>query len=293
MFNKKMMKEERQVILCFLLLPLLLLLIFGILPILSLVQYSFTSWNGLTPVKDYVGLDNYIKILSEPSYLKVFFNSLVYFIAGFIQIIIGLTLAIILSFKVKFKSFFKTIFVFPILISGVAISMMFRMFFEPGGTFDVILTVIGLEDHIQYWLGNPKYVNYTLGSISIWRHTGRSFVLYFGAIQAIPVEYYKAVEIEGANIWHKIRLVILPNIKTVMNINFILLTIGAISAFEIPMIMTNGSNGTATFLLKTMQTAFDKKMVGLASSMGVLMTLIIIAISMLQRKLCREETDNA
>lgn len=291
MKNNNLRKKERQIIFIFLFFPLSLLIIFGFLPIFNLISYSFTSWNGLSEVKEFVGLDNYIKILTNPKYIQVFLNSFYYFISGILQIIVALYFAIILSSKIKFKGFFKATFVFPTLISGVAISMMFRVFFEPSGTFDYILTSLGLNNMINYWLGDPRFVNYTLASISLWRHTGISFIMYFGAIQAIPQEYYKVAEIEGASFMQKVRYVILPNIHIVLKINFILLVVGAISVFEIPMIMTNGSNGTATFLLETMKTAFDKKMIGLASSMAVVITIVIVIMSLIQKKMYRNDDD--
>ena len=285
-------RKERQLIGFFLFCPLLLLFTFGIYPMIALIEYSFTSWNGLSPTKNYVGLTNYIKILTDSSYLRVLFNSLVYFVSGFIQIVIALFFAILLSGRVKGCNFFKATFVFPCLISGMAVAMLFRLFLSPGGSFDRLLTLLGLEDSIRYWLGDPRVVNYTLGAISIWRHTGKSFILYFGAIKCIPVEHYKLAEIEGASWLQRIRYVILPGIHIVLKINFILLTIGAISTFELPMILTNGSNGTATFLLQTMKTAFDKKMFGLAASMAVIVSLVILMITTLQNKFYKGEEDD-
>ena len=285
-------KKEKQLISFFLFCPLLLLFTFGIYPIIAIIQYSFTSWNGLSPTKEYVGFANYVKILTDSSYIKVFLNSFIYFISGFIQIVIALCFAIILSNKVKGRAFFKATFVFPCLISGMAVAMLFRLFLSPGGSLDQLLTLLGLEDHIRYWLGDPRVVNYTLGAISIWRHTGRSFILYFGAIQCIPVEHYKLAEIEEASWLQRIRYIILPGIHIVLKINFVLLTIGAISTFELPLILTNGSNGTSTFLLQTMKTAFDKKMFGLAASMAVIVSLVILAITMIQNKCYRREEND-
>lgn len=287
--KSKLLKKERKIIFIFLFFPILLLILFGVLPIVSIFNYSFTSWNGLSQSKNFIGFDNFIKILTDPNYIEVFKNSFYYFISGVLQIIIGLTLGIILSFKVKYKNFFKGVFIFPLLISGVAISMIFRMFFAPDGTFDQILTFLGLENYINFWLGDPKIVNYTLASISLWKFTGFSFIMYFGAIQTIPKEYFKLGEIEGASVFQKVRYIILPNIDTVLKINFTLLIIGSISAFEIPMIMTNGSNGTTTFLLMTMKTAFENKKIGLASSMAVIISIVIIVMTLIQKRICKND----
>lgn len=285
-------KKERQLISYFLFCPLLLLFTFGLYPICALIEYSFTSWNGLSPTKEYVGLSNYIKIFTDPTYIKVFLNSFVYFVSGIIQIIIALFFAIMLSGKVRGKNFFKATFVFPCLISGMAVAMLFKVFFTPGGSFDSLLIFLGLEDHIRYWLGDPRIVNTTLGAISIWKNTGKSFILYFGAISCVPLEHYRLAEIEGASSWQKIRYIILPGIQIVLKINFMLLTIGALSAFELPLILTNGANGTTTFLLQTMKAAFEKKQYGMAASMAVIVSLVIITITTIQNKWHKGEEDD-
>ncbi|MFU7516412.1 carbohydrate ABC transporter permease [Clostridium sp. HCS.1] len=291
MNNVNFIKKERQIIFLFLFFPILLLFLFGFLPIIEIVIYSFTSWNGISSTKEFIGFDNYIKVLTNPTYFQVFKNSLYYFLSGILQIIIAMIFAIMLSSKVKFKGFFKASFVFPTLISGVAISMMFRVFFEPGGTFDAALGALGFGEFVHYWLGDPRIVNYTLASISLWRFTGRSFIMYFGAIQSIPREYIKAAEIEGASVIQKVRYVILPNIHTIIKINFLLLIIGAISVFEIPMIMTNGSNGTSTFLLQTLKTAFEQKKIGLAAAMAVIISIVIIIATIIQKKVYSNDED--
>ncbi|MCI8702414.1 MAG: sugar ABC transporter permease [Turicibacter sp.] len=287
--NSSLHKKERVLIGLFLFIPLLLLITFGFLPLLEIISYSFTSWNGISSQKPWVGWNNYVKVLTSPQYFQVFINNLYYFVSGLLQILIALYLAILLSFKVKFKSFFKASIVFPTLISGVAISMMFRLFYTPGGPFDTLLITLGLEKLIHFWLGDPRYVNYTLAGISLWRHTGLRFLMFYAAIQTIPKEYYQVAEIEGATTFQKIRYIILPNIHTILKINFILLTVGAVTAFEIPMIITNGSNGTTTFLLQTLKTAFEQKQLGLAASMAVVMMLALILLTSLQKKLFRND----
>lgn len=291
MKNNNLRKKERGVAFFFLFFPILLLVTFGLLPIFHLFQYSITSWNGLSDVKEFVGADNFIKIITDPDYIKVFLNSFYYIVSGILQMVVSLYFAILLSEKVKFKSFFKATIFFPTLISGVAISMMFRMFYSPDGTFNELLSIFGLEEHIKLWVGDPKVVNYTLASISLWRYTGFSFIMYLGAIASIPKEYKKVAQLEGASFIQQIRYVILPNIQTVIKLNFILITIAAISAFEIPMIMTNGSNGTSTFLLQTMKTAFEKRMFGLASSMAVILAIAIGILLILQNKIYRNDKD--
>lgn len=272
----------------FLFVPLLLLVVFGLLPIFGIFYYSFTNWDGISSSYQFVGFSNYIKVLTDPEYLEIFAVSIFYFISGLLQIIVGFYFAVVLAFNTKFSNFFKMFLVIPVLISGVSISMMFLLFYCPEGTFDWLLTILGLQEHLHYWLGDPRLVNYTLASISFWRYMGFSFLLFYGSIFAIPSEYLEAADIDGANLWQKVKYIIIPNLKTVITINFTLLIIGAISVFEIPLIMTGGANGTKTFVIETMNTAFESQLIGLASAMAVIISLVIIGLALLQRKLSKD-----
>ncbi|MGL4850731.1 MAG: carbohydrate ABC transporter permease [Clostridium sp.] len=279
---KNKILKERKVIVAFLSLPIILLILFGIIPIIGLVYYSFTKWNGIGNIEQFIFFDNYIEILTSEKYLEVFKNCIYYLISGILQIIIGFSLALVLSFKVRGKGIFKSIFLLPILLSGVTIAMMFRVFFSPDGTLNGILGLIGLEEMKRYWLGDPSLVNWSLSFISLWRYTALSFILYLSAISSIKKEYFKVIEIEGGGILQKIWYVIIPNIKTTISVNLLMLLIGVVSVFDIPMIMTGGSNGTSTFILKTMDVAFKDKEFGLASAMAVIVSLIIIVLGSLR-----------
>lgn len=281
--------KERRVIISLLFFPLLLLLVFGLWPIINLVYLSFTDWNGISSAKEWLGLENYRKILTDPTYISIFKTNLYYLGSGVLQIILALYFAIILSFKTKGSSLFKASFIMPLLISSVAISMMFRLFYSADGGFNSLLNQLGLGHLIGYWLGDPSKANLTLASISLWRNIGRSFLLYLAAIQTIPPEYYKVAELEGASFWQKVKWIILPNITTVIKLDLILLTIGVVSVFELPFIMLNGSNGTATVLVKTMKLAFDNKKFGMAASLSVLLTLMIACLTLIQKKVSQRE----
>ncbi len=107
--------------------------------------YSFTKWDGFG-AKEFIGLENYKTIFTDPEYFSVFKVSLYYFVATFLQMGLALYFATILSFKVKFENFFKGVLFFPYLLNGVAIGFIFLFFFRPDGTFDTILNAIGLGD---------------------------------------------------------------------------------------------------------------------------------------------------
>lgn len=265
-----------------------LLLLLTYLPAANMLWYSLNNWTGFGPVDDFVGLDNYVAVFTEPRIFAVFGVSLYYFVGSFVQMAIALYFATLLSFSTMFSNFFRGVLFFPYLINGVAIGFVFLYLFQPGGTLDTVLGWVGITNTPQ-WLGDASIANYSLASTSVWRYTGLNFVLFLGAIQSIPSELYEAAELDGANRWKQFRYIIFPGIRRIIGLSFILAVAGSLSVFEIPFIMTTGANGTATFVIQTIQTAFQFRQVGLASAMAVVLLVIVLVVTWLQRRVFPDE----
>jgi len=280
--------EKRLLVFSFTIIPILLLLVFSYYPLVKMVQYSLTDWNGYSKDPNFVGLENYKTVLTNPNYFSVFKTSLYYFIATFFQLGIALLFATILSFKVKFANFWKGILFFPYLLNGVAIGFIFLYFYKGGGTLDTVLKAIGLGDQIKLWLGDRSINNISLAFTSIWRYTGFNFLVFLGAIQSINPEVYEAAEIDGANRWDQFRYIIIPSIRNIVFLNIILGVSGSLSVFDIPYIMTGGSNETSTFVIQTIDTAFKYNKVGLASAMAIILLFIVIVVSLIQKVVTSE-----
>ena len=107
--------------------------------------YSATDWDGLDKTKNFVGFDNYVEVFTDPDNVRVFYVSLYYFVASFVQMALALYFATILSFKIRFRNLWKGILFFPYLINGVAIGLIFLNFLKPGGGLDTVLLTAGLE----------------------------------------------------------------------------------------------------------------------------------------------------
>ncbi len=273
----------------FLLAPLALLALFTYVPVATMLYYSLTDWDGLRRNPDFIGLENYVEIFTRPELFEVFVVSLYYLGASVVQICLALYFATVLSFKVRFANLFKGILFFPYLVNGVAIGMIFLYFFQPGGTFDAALGVLGLGDLSRQWLGDPDTINYSLSATSVWRFMGLNFVLFLGAIQSIPGELYEAAELDGANRWHQFRYIIAPGIRPVLSLTVILSISGSLSVFEIPYIMTGGATGTETFVIQTVKLAFQFNKTGLASAAAVVLLLIVLAVTWVQRRLAPDD----
>jgi len=275
--------QQRILTVAFTIVPLTLLFTFTFLPMFNMFYYSFLKWNGFSKTKEFIGLANYVRIFSDPEYFSVFGVSLYYLIGAILQLGLALYFATMLTFKVRGKNFFKGVLFFPVLMNGVAIGFIFLFFFKPGYVLDTLLSALGLDSWIRFWLRNPDIINISLAGTSIWRYMGWNFVIFLGAIQSISGDIYDAASIDGANRFQQFRYIIWPSILPIIELNLILAVKGAISVFEIPYIMTKGANGSMTFVIKTVETAFKFNKVGLASSMAVILLAIVIATTLLQR----------
>ncbi|MFJ9153870.1 carbohydrate ABC transporter permease [Streptomyces sp. NPDC102270] len=272
----------------FLIAPLALLITFTYAPIVNMLAYSFTDWDGVSPVLHYTGAENYQEVFTRPDLFEVFWVSGYYLAASAVQIVLALYFATVLSSNVRFRNFFKGVLFFPYLINGVAIGFVFLYFFQDGGTLDSVLSLFGVHtDHA--WLGTPASANTSLAGVSVWRYLGLNFVLFLGAIQSIPGELYEAAELDGANRWHQFRHIIAPGIKPILTLTVILSISGSLSVFEIPYIMTGGATGTETFVIQTVNLAFRFNKTGLASAAAVVLLLIILLVTWVQRRLVPDD----
>ncbi|MBD8059851.1 sugar ABC transporter permease [Cellulomonas sp. JH27-2] len=273
----------------FLVIPVGLLVLLTYVPVANMFFYSITDWDGLDKTKNVIGFDNYVSVFTEPDNLRVFVVSLYYFAGSFVQMALALYFATLLSFKVRFKNLWKGFLFFPYLINGVAIGLIFLNFVKPGGGLDSTLMALGLDSLVKQWTGDPDVINYTLAGVSVWRYMGLNFVMFLGAIQSVPRDIYEAADLDGATRWHQFRHIILPSIRPIVGLSFILAISGSLSVFEIPYIMTGGANGSETFVIRTVRMAFVNNKVGLASAMAVVLLIIVLLVTWLQRRLVPDE----
>lgn len=282
----------------FLLIPLVLLVTFTYIPAFKMLKDSFYDRDQFGFDAKFIGLDNYKTIFTNPDYLVTFKNSLYYLVGSFVQQIVALLVASILCSKIRGKGFFKGVLFFPYLMNGVAVSLIFLKFFSKGsppltgeGTLNSIIEL--LDGEPVKWLSTPFLANCCLVFVSIWRYIGFDIIMYMGAIQSISPDLYEASDLDGVNPWQRFRYIVFPSIKPIISLQLILAVKGAISVFEIPYIITGGKSDTTTFVIKTIDTAFEFHKYGLASAMGIVLLLIIIVITLIQKAFFKDDDGTA
>ena len=283
---KSIRKSRNRFIVLSLAIPVILLLMFVVYPSVDLVAMSFTSWDGISPHRDFVGAGNYVDMFTKsPDLWLSLRNNFIYLAVHMVMIPIELSIAVMLNTKFKGTGLVKTIAFLPFIINGVGMSYAFSYFFSPvNGAFNDILTSLGLSSWIQSWLSDPKVVNFVLASVSAWRFSGYHIVLFSTGLTSIPTEVMEAARIDGANAWQQLWRIQLPSIWLVFSFVMFDCIRGTLQCFDIPFIMTNGGPGYAssTFTLYTIDTAFKYNSFGMAATMAVAIMVIVILVYLFQ-----------
>lgn len=288
MLKLSLKQQQRAIVISFLFVPLLLLCVFSFYPATQLFNLSMTDWDGINETRNYIGFDNYRSLIDDPSQMEPILNTFYYFAGAVIQICLALWFAILVNSKLAGRNLFKTLLFIPFVLNTVAASMVFQIFYQVDGALDNFLQLVGLSGWIKPWLLDTSVVNWALVGASIWRYLGFNLILFYGVLQSIPQDQYEAARIEGAGEWQQFRFITLPSIKLVFGLQVFLAFVGSLSVFDIPMIITKGANGTKTFVMATLETAFTFNNFGLASAMAVVLLLIVVLFMLLQRVLFRE-----
>ncbi|MFD2615051.1 carbohydrate ABC transporter permease [Paenibacillus gansuensis] len=283
--------QRKMLVFSFLIVPIGLLLLFLVYPTLKLVQLSFTDWTGIGKNLNYVGVDNYTKLWSLPDLWKSLYNNALYFIVHLLFIPLEIVVAVMLSSKIRASGFFRSIVFLPYVINGVAVAYIFSYLYNPlNGPINLALNGLGLESWIQRWLSDPAVVNYSLIAVSLWRYCGLHVILFLAGLQSVPQDLYEAARMDGASPLQQLLHITIPGIRRVVEIVLFLNIRGALQVFDIPFLMTQGGPGSSssTFTLFTIDTAFKFNNYGLASAMAILLMVMIVVFSYVQKQFFKE-----
>lgn len=275
--------NKRLCIITFMFVPVLLLLVFTYIPFFKMFQFSFYNMKYLGE-REFVGLKNYFDVFNRKDCFKALGLSGYYIIASFVQLALALFFASILSFKVKGSGIFKGFMFFPYLVCGIAVGFIFKFFYTRGFVLDTILQFLGFDlESLPYWLRDTNVNNISVAATSVWRYMGQNMVLFIGAIMSVDDSLYEAGAIDGCTGFQKFRYIIFPSIKTIIVLNLILSITGSLSAFEPPYVITGGDFGTATYFVIMHKLAHENQKVGLASAMAIVLLVIIMVATLLQK----------
>jgi len=260
---------------------LIFLIVFILWPIGETFRLSFFDWNGLTPTQKFISFGNYKELLSDSIFWLSVKNSFVLLgIALIIEIPVGFFLALMLYMGGKRLKVFRFLYFFPMLLSPVAVGILFKNIFDyNSGALNQIIGILNQENLMQDWLGNKELAIYTIGVLITWQYTPFYMLLFLAALNNIPTEIEEAAKIDGARGWKLIRFIQIPLVRGAGVIAVILISIGSLRYFDLVWVLTTGGPESSTEVMATylFQVAFKSYRVGYASTIAT--ALFVIAFS--------------
>ena len=269
--------------LLFVLPDLLLYLVFMVWPFLQTIYFTFTDWNGVNPVKRWVGLANYRALVGDPLLWQALRNNLTWVVIGTIApMAIAFLLAVLLWRQPRGFLVFRTVYFMPQVLSAVVIAIIWGWIYNPMfGILNKGLDAVGLGAVSRGWLGDPTVALYAVLAAAIWVEVGFVFVIFLAGLQGVSRDLVEAATIDGANAWQRFWHVVVPEMSNVVNVVTALLLIGGFNVFDIIFVMTGGgpANATEVIATYTFEQAFTQNRVGYAATLSLVMTLISLVAS--------------
>ena len=252
-------------------------------PICYMIYASFLDWNPsqLISEADWVGIRNYVDLLSDPAFHESFFVTIKFaLIVVVLEMIIGVGLALMLDRNLRGMSALRTIFILPMMIAPIVVGLMWRYMYHPTvGIFNKLLTDIGLSP--IPWLSDPTWAFVSIVIADIWQWTPFIFILSLAALQSLPKSAIEASRIDGAKGWQQIIYIKIPLMMPVLIVTLLLRLIDAFKVLEVILVMTNGGPGLSTEILalRISRTASEFRELGVAAAMSNFLLLMLLALT--------------
>ncbi|OLP53158.1 ABC transporter permease [Rhizobium rhizosphaerae] len=275
---------------------LIVYLLFAVYPMIDVVRMSFSSWNGLSPGANFVGLANYRAIFTQDPVFWGALRNTIWWTALAVTLpnLVSFGLALALNQNIPGKSGLRVVFYLPVIIASIAVATIWKWMYDPFfGLFNNLLMQFGLDGWILDWLGDRKVALWSVFVAHLWQSVGFSMVLFLAGLQGVSATLVEAARIDGAGRWGVFRYVTLPALKPTLMVVFVLSLINSLKAFDIVYGMTGGGPAQSTQMLamwaytQSMQLGVFGR--GAAVSVVLLLITLVIVLPYIRWMFRREE----
>lgn len=272
---------------------ILIFVLFVWRPILIGIGYSFFDLNGFTPTK-FVGVDNYIRVLSDTNFLKTLWNTVQYVLWS---LVLGLPLPFVVAVmlnEMRFgKQYFKITSYLPCVLPGMAVYLLWSMVYgeSSSGLINSVLNVFGIEN--MKFLSNSTMVIPYIILMMTWNAFGGTMIMYLATLQSVDTSLYEAARIDGANFWQRIVHVLFPHCRGIILLLAVKQVIGVFAITEQPMVMTGGGpNGASLSIgLTNYYYAFKYGQMQNSLALGVVSFIFLVGLTVVYFKLDKKIND--
>lgn len=266
----------------------LLFLIFNAYPLLWSLYISFTSWDGLNSIKEFVGFQNYANLLSDDEFQVSLRVTIIYviFVTAFSSIL-GFIIALNLQ-KIRFSNIYKTLYFSPVVTATVAAGVVWQLIFDPfSGILNKFISAIGMTG--PNWLSDSRFALPAVIVVGIWKRIGFAMVLFAAGLASLPTTTYEAAALDGADGFKAIRYITIPLLKPIFFVVVITGVIDSIQVFDHIFIMTNGGPMGSTQVLSMLlyNQGFRLFHLGTASAVGWIILIGVFIMTLLQQLISR------
>jgi raffinose/stachyose/melibiose transport system permease protein len=275
-------------IVLFLLPALALFTVFVVYPVFQAAYYSVWKWNGLGPLRNFVGIENYISILNDKVFATALKNNLFILVLSLLlQLPFSLGLALMVGRRLRGRAFFRLIFFLPYVLSEVVTGLIWSFIYNPDfGLLNTFIKFFYPAFEGVVWLGYDTVMP-AIFAVITWKYFGFHLMLYVAGLQEIPPEIEEAALIDGATGGQTIRYVTLPMLGSTIRLSIYLSVLGALQFFDLIWVMTlggpvNASETMATYMVKF---GFQKFQLSYGSAVAVILFLLCLGFSLIYQRL--------
>lgn len=264
-------------------------------PIISIFQYSLYKWDGLSPDRTFVGLDNYVTLFTDDRAFRLSIqNNLIWAVLTISTlIVVGFLVAYLLNQKLRLRNLYRVAFFLPTTASLVVIGYVWKYIYDNQvGPLNALLRAIGLEQLTRTWLADPQITLYAVIAVAIWAALGFSVVVYLAAIQSIPLDLFESSAIDGANGWQQMIHLAVPLTMPTTRALAILGLIGAVNQFGFVFLLSEGGpyHASEVMAYQIYDLAFKLNQTGYASALSVVLLLISAIVTVIQLSFIRNRS---
>jgi multiple sugar transport system permease protein len=264
-----------------LILPALVVMgVFTVYPLLEGIRIAFTNKHFLKEGVEFVGLQNFIRLLSDEIFwISLYHSVTLTVVVVFLQFLFGLILAWAMTQNLPGMSWFKSIIMASWVIPVAATVILFKFMAQPDiGLINIAFRTIGFEELNRYWLGDPRVALAFIMLLHLWRNVPFYGVAFLAAMQAIPKNYYEAAEIDGAGAWHRFWYITLPGIRNMVIVMVTIHVLWTFNNFDFVYLATGGGPVNATDVLPVYvyRQCWNSYTIGYGASIGTVMLLLLM-----------------
>ncbi len=269
-------------------------LVFTIFPIFKGLEMSLHDWS-LVRKLEFIGLDNYKKMLTDPHFWRTLWNTTLFVILTTpTMVLLALGLSLLSNLNTKFKTFFRGSFFIPSILSVSVISFLMIFMLQPyNGFVNTLIQAIGINAE-PFWMADKGLAWVTIVVVTLWWTVGFNMILFLAALQDISDSLYEAAEIDGASRWDMFVHITLPQLIPIGRVVLLLQILASYKVFAQILLITGGGPGGATrpLIQYIYQVGFTQNNLGYAATMSYALFFILLILSIIQLKSDRSGGEN-